>query len=81
MFTNIHVRFLPIALCIIFATTLLSTPPDNAQITLECPTCVLISSIIFSYCFFEDQFFFDLQIENKKFFINFIPLCVWVTSG
>ena len=49
------------------ATTLLSTPPDRAQITFEFPTLFLTSFINFFFWSLEDQFLVNLHIENIKF--------------
>ena len=48
----------------------------NAQIIFEFPTSFLISSINLCFCFFGDQFFFILHIENIKFFKIIFPLSV-----
>ena len=68
--TKIHVNFFPIAFDSNLATTLLSTPPDKAQITFEFPTLFLTSFINFFFWSFADQFLCNLQIENKKFLIS-----------
>jgi len=44
-----QVKFLPIPFDNSLATTLLSTPPDNAQITFELPTLFLTSLINFVF--------------------------------
>ena len=55
------------ALFIKSATTLLSTPPDKAQITISFLIVFFISLIISSFREIIFQFFFTLQIENKNF--------------
>ena len=72
--TIIQIKFFLIALFINKATTLLSTPPDRAQITLSF-LIEFFNSLI--RCFFCDttlQFFLNLQIENKKFLNICFPL-------
>ena len=81
MFTKIQYNFLPIALFNNWATTLLSTPPDKAHITLLFPTCFLTSFINLIFWSLEDQFLLILQIRNIKLLIINFPLIVWVTSG
>ena len=49
---------------------------DNAQIIFLLPTCFLTFAISAFFCFFADQFFFDLHIENMKFLINKFPFSV-----
>ena len=74
-------RFFFIALLINSATTLLSTPPDKAQITLSFFTVFLISLINLFFCEVMFHSFLILQILNKKFLKILFPLSVWVTSG
>ena len=62
VFTKIHVSCLPIALWINLATTLLSTPPDKAQITFDFPTFNFTSLINVCFWFLDVQFLFILQI-------------------
>ena len=62
-----HTKFLLIALFTNKATTLLSTPPDKAQITLSFLTFFLIS---FTNLFFSEgmrQVLLILQIKIKNF--------------
>ena len=79
--TITHIRFFLIALLINKATTLLSTPPDNAQITLSFLTVFLISLINLFASEATRHFFLTLHIENKKFLKISFPLSVCVTSG
>ena len=65
--TIIHTKFFFIALFINKATTLLSTPPDRAQITLSFLTVSFISLINLFFCEDMLHFFLILQIKNKKF--------------
>ena len=76
-----QIKFFLIALWINRATTLLSTPPDKAQITLSFLTVFFISLINFIFWEFIFHFFFILQIVNKKFLNICLPLFVCVTSG
>ena len=76
-----HIRFFFIALFINSATTLLSTPPDNAHITLSFFTFFFISLINIFFWDTTLHFFFILQIKNKKFLNICLPFSVWVTSG
>ena len=66
------------ALLINKATTLLSTPPDKAQITLSFFTIFLISLINLIFSEVTCHFFFILQIENKKFLNICFPFSVCV---
>ena len=67
-----QIRFFFIALLINNAATLLSTPPDKAQITLSFLTVFLISLINLRFWDLIFQLFLILQIKNKKFLkINF----------
>ena len=81
MSTIIQIRFFFIALLINKAATLLSTPPDNAQITLSFLTSCLISLISLNFCELTFQFFLILQIEKIKFLNICLPFSVCVTSG
>ena len=80
--TNIQVNFFPIAFDNNFATTLLSTPPDNAQITFEFPTRFLTSFISFFFWSIEDQFLFNFTNRKYKIFqylFSFIGMTnLWV---
>ena len=74
--TIIQIRFFWIALFINNATTLLSTPPDNAHITLSFFTVFFISFINLFFWDVALHFFFILQIGNKKFLNSCFPLSV-----
>ena len=76
-----HLSFLPIAACINRATTLLSTPPDKAQITLSFLTIFFISLIILVFSETNFQCFLVLQILKMKFLKIILPFSVCVTSG
>ena len=64
-----------------WASTLLSTPPERAHNTFLLPTLFLITLIIFFSLVSFVQFFLHLQISKIKFLKITLPLFVWTTSG
>ena len=76
-----QIKFFLIALLINKATTLLSTPPERAQITLFLLTVSLISFINLFFSELMSHLFLILQILKRKFLKISNPFFVCVTSG
>jgi hypothetical protein len=76
-----HLRLPPIALSVIAAATVESTPPERAHTAFAPPVFSLISATLSDIKSSSFQSPLTPAISNKKLFNILVPHSVWTTSG